>query len=61
VIQPDDFLQDLLDLAPRVVIDELGQQAASNRRAPKTLPELIEALGRAGAPAFADEVRRRIV
>lgn len=58
-IGPDPFLLDLLDLAPRAVIDELTQQAAANRRAPRTLPQLLEALERAGVPAFADEVRRR--
>lgn len=59
VIDPDTFLLDLLDLAPGAVIDELSRQAAANRRAPRTLPQLLDALERAGAPAFADEVRRR--
>lgn len=61
VLDPDTFLQDLLDLAPRVVIDELTEQADANRRAPQTLPELLDALARAGVPSFADEVRRRTV
>ena len=60
VIHPDTFLLDLLDLAPSVVVDELSQQAAANRRAPRTLVQILETLERAGAPAFADEVRRRI-
>lgn len=59
VIDPDVFLIDLLDLAPGAVLDELVQQAAANRRAPKTSTQLLDALERAGAPAFADEVRRR--
>lgn len=59
VIDPDTFLLDLLDLAPGAMIDELSRQAAANRRAPRTLPQLLDALERAGAPAFADEVRRR--
>ncbi len=61
VITPDSFLLDLLDLAPAAVIDELSLQAAANRRVPRTLPQLLDALERAGAPAFADEVRRRMV
>lgn len=59
VIHPDAFLLDQLDLAPGAVLDELAEQAAANRRAPKTSPQLLDALERAGAPAFADEVRRR--
>lgn len=59
VIGPDTFLLDLLDLAPGAVTGELTQQAAANRREPRTLPRLIDALERAGVPAFADEVRRR--
>lgn len=59
VIDPDTFLLDLLDLAPRTVTDELIRQAEANRRAPKTLPSLLDALAKAGTPSFADEVRRR--
>lgn len=61
VIDPDRFLLDQLDLAPSAVIEELEQQAVANRRDPKTLSGLLDALARAGAPAFADEVRRRTV
>lgn len=60
VIDPDTFLLDQLDLAPMPVIDELRQQAAANTRDPKTLSGLLDALARAGAPSFADEVRRRV-
>ncbi|MEI2637724.1 MAG: PIN domain-containing protein [Microthrixaceae bacterium] len=37
VIHPDTFLLDLLDLAPGTVIADLSQQAAANRRSPRTL------------------------
>lgn len=60
VLHPDGFLLDLLDLAPGLVLDMLADQAAANRRAPKTTSELAHALARAGAAAFADEVRRRV-
>jgi predicted nucleic acid-binding protein len=59
VIHPDTFLLDLLDLAPGAMVDELSRQAVANRRVPRTLPGTLDALERAGAPAFADEVRRR--
>lgn len=59
IIDPDTFLLDLLDLAPLAVLDELSRQAAANRRAPRTLPQILDALERGGVPAFADEVRRR--
>jgi predicted nucleic acid-binding protein len=60
VVDPDTFLLDQLDLAPDPVIDELEQQAAANRRDPKTLGTLLDSLTRAGTPRFATEVRRRI-
>ncbi|MXW30177.1 MAG: PIN domain-containing protein [Chloroflexi bacterium] len=59
VIHPDRFLLDLLDLAPSTVIAELERQAAANRREPRTLSGLLDALGRAGVPLFGDEVRGR--
>ncbi|MCU1437881.1 MAG: hypothetical protein JWP66_968 [Naasia sp.] len=59
VIHADIFLLDLLDLAPGAVIDELERQAMANRREPKSLAGLLDALARAGAPSFADEIRRR--
>lgn len=61
VLHPDTFLLDLLDLAPGAVIDELLRQTEANRREPKTLAQLLDALGRAGVGGFADEVRRRTV
>lgn len=61
VIHPDAFLLDQLDLAPVAVVDELTRQAEANRRAPRTRAQLLDALDRAGVPAFADEVRRREV
>ena len=60
VIHPDRFLLDLLDLAPAVVIAELEQQAVANRRDPKTLSGLLDALGRAGVPSLGEEVRCRL-
>jgi hypothetical protein len=58
-LHPDDFLLDLLDLAPRVVTESLARQAAANRREPQTVPALLEALERAGVPRFVSELRRR--
>jgi predicted nucleic acid-binding protein len=57
-IDPDNFLLDLLDLAPGAVLRALGDQAAKYKRHPKTVHGLLEALAVAGAPRFADEVRR---
>lgn len=58
-IHPDTFLLDQLDLAPAAVLDEIARRAAANRRQPKTLPRILDALAKAGVPSFADEVRRR--
>lgn len=60
VIHPDDFLLDQLDLAPRVVLDVLREQAAHTRNPPLTPTDLLARLARAGVPAFADEVGRMI-
>ena len=59
VVAPDDFLLDLLDLAPRAVLDELARQAAANRRHPRTVAALLDALSKSGVPRFVAEVRRR--
>ena len=56
VVEPDEFLLDLLDLDPETVIAELESQAAANRVDPKTLPELLRVLALAGVPRFAAEV-----
>ena len=60
IVDPDDFLLDQLDLAPRVVLDALREQAAHTRNPPLTPPDLLARLARAGAPAFADEASRMI-
>ncbi len=57
VIHPSEFLLDLLDLAPRLVINELELQAKSNRQQPRTLADLLNALSRSGVEDFATEVR----
>jgi len=57
---PDDFLLDLFDLAPSVVVTTPRAQAARYKREPKTLPGLLLALSKGGAPRFADEVRRLV-
>lgn len=59
IIHPDAFLLDLLDLTPPIVIAEIRDQAAANRREPKTLESLLTALGTAGVPQFASEILKR--
>ena len=60
VIHPDDFLLDQLDLAPRIVLNVLREQAAHTRRPALTAVDLIARLARAGVPGFADEAGRLI-
>lgn len=57
-VHPDEFLLDQLDLAPRLVLDVLTQQAARYTYDPMTVDGLLEALARAGVPDFAHEARR---
>jgi hypothetical protein len=51
VIHPDDFLLNQLDLAPRIVLEVLREQAAHTRRPPLTPVDLIARLARAEYPA----------
>lgn len=60
VVHPDDFLLDQLDLAPRIVLDVLREQAAHTRQHPFTPVDPIARLARCGVPGFADEVGRLI-
>ncbi|MGH3848599.1 MAG: PIN domain-containing protein, partial [Pseudonocardiaceae bacterium] len=60
VLQPDAFLLDQLDLAPRVVLDVLREQAAHTRSPPLSATDLLARLARAGVPTFADEAGRMI-
>lgn len=60
VVDPDGFLLDQLDLAPRIVLDALREQAAHTRHPPLTPTDLLARLARAGASAFAAEAGRMI-
>lgn len=60
VLRPDDFLLDLLDLAPVDVFAVLGSQAQSYRREPRDVRGLLDRLAAGGAPQFAAEFRRRL-
>lgn len=60
VLSADDFLLDLLDLAPRQVLTVLREQAARYQREPRDLHGLLDRLSAAGAVQFAAEVRRRV-
>jgi predicted nucleic acid-binding protein len=57
-VHPDDFLLDQLDLAPRLVMDVLTDQAEQTRRPALTTVDLLARLGRAGVPRFASEAGR---
>jgi len=59
-VDPDDFLLDQLDLAPRIVLEVLREQAGHTRNPPLTPTDLLAQLARAGVPGFADEAGRMI-
>lgn len=52
---PDEFLSNLLDLSPPIVLEVLMQLAADTRRRPLSLLRLVEILGRT-TPNFAERV-----
>jgi hypothetical protein len=43
-----------------VTVDVISHQAASYRRVPNTVPDILVLLGRTGVPRFAAEVRRHV-
>jgi hypothetical protein len=57
VVHPDDFLLNQLDLAPRIVVDVVMEQAAQTTKPKLTPIDLAARLARAGVPKFADEIR----
>lgn len=57
VRHPDVFLTHQHDLAPAVIGEVLQEQSADTRRPHLTVPELLDALERAGAGSFVDLVR----
>ncbi|HEY9329030.1 MAG TPA: PIN domain-containing protein [Streptomyces sp.] len=60
VLRPDDFLLDLLDLAPVDVFAVLRAQAQSYKREPRDVHGLLDRLAAGGAPQFTAEFRRRL-
>ncbi|MEV8310689.1 PIN domain-containing protein [Streptomyces flavidovirens] len=60
VLSPDDFLLNLLDLAPVEVRNVLRRQVAGYGREPRDLHGLLDRLAAGGTPQFAAEVRRRL-
>lgn len=55
-IHPDEFLLDLLDLAPGPTLDVLAAQIAGYRRPAMTIHDLAAALRTSGCPEFADQL-----
>ncbi|MDR0592695.1 MAG: PIN domain-containing protein [Bifidobacteriaceae bacterium] len=57
-VNPDDFLLDLLDLAPAALARIVKQQAEDAGQPPLSSEDVMIALGRAGAGRFVTEVRK---
>lgn len=55
-IHPDDFLLDLLDLAPGATLDALAQQVAGYRHPEMTVHDLAGILRRSGCIGFTDQL-----
>ena len=53
VVTPDDFLLNSLDMATRLTTEVIAEQAAQLRKPPMSIPEVLAALSKAGAPLFA--------
>lgn len=57
-VHPDDFVLDLLDLAPGAVLRALTDQAAGLRNPPVSVPEVLTALEAGGLRRSVAEARR---
>lgn len=60
VLHPDEFLLDMLDLAPAEMVTVLRTQVADYRNEPRDLHGLLDRISAGGAPQFAAEFRRRL-
>ena len=60
VLTADQFLLELLDASPAIVIRTLTRQAERYKRDPRTLDGLLASLNRAGLRDFTNEIRRQI-
>lgn len=56
----DDFLRDLLDIEPERMVEVLTTIKETRRHPPKSIPELLDALGRNGCPDFATELEEAV-
>jgi predicted nucleic acid-binding protein len=60
VMDPDTYLQGLLDEIPGEVVATIRRLAAGKRCPPMAATDLADALAKAGVPLFADAVRDRL-
>lgn len=56
-IHPDDFVVDLIDLAPGVVTNVVTEQAAALRNPPRTIAEMLDTLRDQGLPQAVAKLR----
>jgi len=56
-VTPDRFLQDMLDLAPTIVHRVIVAQASDAQNPPRSIIDVLIALGRAGAIGFVKDFR----
>lgn len=57
VVSPDDFLMNLAQLYPGIVLEVIQEQAMALKSPPMGVTEVLDALARAGAPKFAAQIR----
>jgi len=60
VCTPDDYLCDLLDAWPDEVLDTVVRLAGEKRNPPMTPVDLTNVFAKAGVPAFAQRLQRRL-
>lgn len=60
ILHPDEFLLDLLDMAPATVVQVLREQSDSYTNPPRSVSEILGTLNRSGVSAFATQVLRHL-
>jgi predicted nucleic acid-binding protein len=60
VVDPDEYLQELLNEVPDEVVATVVRLAEEKRRPPRTPYDLVGMFAKVGVPIFADQVRERL-
>lgn len=56
IVTPDEFLLNVADMYPRIVLEVVQEQAAALRSPPMGVDEVLNAISKCGAPEYAQNI-----